>query len=181
MSQTVKSMNNSLKGYINEAIGISTKCKLKLIKIVEKHFFVDLPNENYLNIDIVIQENGNIKMRDVEYQTNTPVKSHEELEERFNNFEQEIKVLLDKNEVNLKTITIKKERNNLIWVIILSLAIMVISFHAIRLLLSGNYYSLLWLVFLIGYYVVPATGNSIRNRYIKAYNYLKRIIYKNKK
>ena len=181
MSQTLKSMNNSLKSYINEAIGISDKCKLKLIKIVEKHFFVDLPNENFLNIDIVIQENGNIKMRDVLYQTSTPIKNHEELEERFNNFEQEIKLLLDKNEVNIKTLTAKKERNNLIWVIILTLAIIVISFHAIRLLFGGNYLSVLWLVILIGYYVIPATGNSIRNRYVKAYKYLKSIIYKKRK
>jgi hypothetical protein len=141
MSQTLKSMNNSLKGYINEATGISSKCKLKLIKLVEKHFFVDLPNENFLNIDIVIQENGNIKMRDVEYKTTSPINDKEEIENRFIEFEKEVKLLLDKNAINLETLTIKKERNNLIWIIFITFAIVVISFHAIRMFLAGKYFS----------------------------------------
>jgi hypothetical protein len=47
--------------------------------------------------------------------------------------------------------------------------------------LAGKYFSVWWLVIIIGYYIIPSTGNSIRNRYIKAYKYLKSIIYKNRK
>ena len=43
-NKSLNKINNELKGYINEASGISDKCKMKLITLVEKHFFVDLPN-----------------------------------------------------------------------------------------------------------------------------------------
>ena len=47
-----------MKIYLNEASGISAKCKLKLVRLVQKHFMVDLPHDNYLNIDIKILENN---------------------------------------------------------------------------------------------------------------------------
>ena len=46
----INSINNELKSYINEATGISNKCKMKLISLVQKHFYVDLPNDNFFNI-----------------------------------------------------------------------------------------------------------------------------------
>ena len=173
-------INKQMKININEASGISDKCKLKLLKLVEKHFKVDLPNDNYLNIDIEVLENGNIKMRDIEYQTTSPVKKIEELEERFNSFQQETNILLEKNEVSFDTLMSKKERNNLIWVIFITFAIIIIALNSIRLLLAGDYYALLWLIIIIGFYIIPATGNGIRNRYIRAHKYLKSL-YKKKK
>ena len=59
----INSINNELKSYINEATGISNKCKMKLISLVQKHFYVDLPNDNFLNIDITILDNGNISFK----------------------------------------------------------------------------------------------------------------------
>ena len=174
-------MNKQIKIDMNEASGISSKCKQKLVKLVEKHFYVDLPHDNYLNIDIEILKNGNIKMRDIEYQTKDPIHKEEELEKRFQNFQEEADNLLQKNEINFETISVKKERNNLIWVVLITIAIIIIFLNALRVLFRGDLYGVLWLVLIIGYYVIPATGNSIRNRYIQAYHYLKRIIYKNKK
>ena len=180
MPKSLKEMNNLIKIDINEASGISTKCKQKLIKLVEKHFQVNLPNDNYLNIDIELLENGNVKMRDIEYQTQSEV-TKKILEERFTQFQEEVDILLEKNEVNFETLSSKKERNNLIWVILITVAFIIIGLNAIKELIFGNIFGVLWLVIIVGYYVIPATGTSIRNRYIRAYKYLKSIIYKNKK
>ncbi len=177
---SLDSINKQMKIDVNEASGISSKCKQKLLKLVEKHFKVDLPNDNYLNIDIEVLKNGNIKMRDVEYQTIDPVKTEKELSERFDSFQQEVNILLEKNEINFDTLTSKKERNNLIWVIFITFAIIIIILNSIRLLLAGDLYSLLWIIIIIGFYVTPATGNGIRNRYIRAYKYIRRLIYKKK-
>ncbi len=173
MSVLLEKMNKQMKIYLNEASGISSKCKMKLVKLVQTHFMVDLPNDNYLNIDIIIMENGNIKMRDVLYETSSPVHTEEELTNRFLSFQKDVEVLINKNEVNFETLSIKKERNNLIWVILITFAIIVIILNSIRRLLAGDLYSVLWILIMIGYYVVPATGNGIRNRYIRAYRYLK--------
>ncbi|MBR3211096.1 MAG: hypothetical protein IKF71_04070 [Bacilli bacterium] len=171
-------MNKQMKILLNEASGISSKCKLKLVKLVQKHFLVTLPNDNYLNIDIVILENGDIKMRDVLYKTDSPVSSLEELGERFSLFQKEADALINKNEISFETISTKKDRNNLIWVILITFAIVIIVLNVLRRLLAGDFYSVLWLAIIIGYYIVPATGNSIRNRYIRAYRYLKSIFKK---
>jgi hypothetical protein len=173
--------NKQMKIDINEASGISDKCKLKLIKLVEKHFMVDLPNENYLNIDIEILKNGNIKMRDIEYQTTAPVKEEKEIEERFNAFQEEADNLINKHEVSFESLTSKKERDNLIWVIIVTIAIAIIAIYSLRELFMGNLYGVLWIIIIIGYHVIPATGNSIRNRYMRAHRYIKSLIYKKKK
>ena len=178
---SLDNLNKQMKIDINEASSISDKCKRKLIQLVEKHFMVDLPKENYLNVDIEILENGNIKMRDIEYKTTTPVSSEKELKERFHAFQEEADNLINKNEVSFETLTSKKERNNLIWVILITIAIIIIVLNAIRELILGNLFGVLWIVIIIGSYVIPATGNSIRNRYIRAHRYLKSLIYKKKK
>ena len=178
---SLNSMNKQMKIYVNEACGISSKCKLKLIKLVQKHFFVDLPHDNYLNIDIEILENGNVKMREDEYQTSSPIQSEDELETRFSEFQKEAELLINKNEVNFDTISTKKERTNLIWVLLITFAITIIALYSIRTLLMGDLYGVLWLAIMIGYYVIPATGHSIRDRYARAYRYLKSVIYKKRK
>ena len=165
---------------LNEASGISNKCRKKLIKLVEKHFLVELPNEDFLNIDIEILENGNISMREVEYKTTSPVNS-EELENRFNSFQEEVNHLLNKNETNFETMKKTNERNNLIILSFITIIIILISIYAIQQLLYGNLIGVLWLVIMVGSYIIPATGNTIRNRYVRASKYLKSIIYKKKK
>lgn len=172
-TNNLKVINNSIKSYINEANGISSRCKSRLIKLVEKHFFVDLPNEDYLNIDITILKNGNVIMRDVEYKTKEELIEEKDLYKRFNSFKEEVEQLLDKNSTNFETMKKNSERNNLIMVIFLTFVIVVIGLNAIRQILLGNLFGVLWLVIMIGYYVIPATGNNVRNRYIRAIKYLK--------
>ena len=172
MSKSLRSINNELKSFINEASGISDKCKKKLIKLVEKHFYVDLPNDNYLNIDISILEDGNIVMREELYKTSEKIKSIDDVFERFDGFREEVQLLLEKNEVDFD----KKKNNNeisnlLILGLIIFVSIIVIMF-AIKRLLIGDYFGVLWLIFIVSYYIIPATNNRIRNRFNKAKNYL---------
>lgn len=178
---SLQEMNNKIKIDINEASGISNKCRRKLLNLVEKHFHVELPKEDYLNIDIELLENGNIKMRDVEYETSLKTNRKEELTSRFEEFQKEVDQLLNKNETNFDTMKKNSERNNLIAVFFITFVIVVIGLNAIRELLFGNILGVLWIIILIGTYILPRTGNSIRNRYIRASKYLKSIIYKKKK
>ena len=174
MAKSLKEINKEIKIDVNEASGISPKCKQKLIKLVEKHFEVTLPKENYLNIDIELLENGNIMMRDVEYKTSSEGKTIEELNAKFDAFQEEADHLLNKNGTNFDTMKKNSERNNLIAVFFITFVIVVIGLNAIRELLFGNLFGVLWIVIMIGYYVIPATGNSIRNRYVRAWNYLRK-------
>lgn len=176
--KSLKELNNQIKIDINEASGISIKCKRKLVKLVEKHFSVDLPNEDFLNIDIEILENGNVKMRDVEYQSENKVSSVEDLFPRFEEFQKEVDNLLNKNGTNFETMKKNGERNNLIMVLFITFAFLVIVLYSIRELFIGNLFGVLWIVIIVGYHIIPATGNSIRNSYAKAWKYLKSIFKK---
>ena len=57
---TLKQMNNEMKSFINEATFIGERCRKKFLKLVDKHFFVELPKESFLHTDIILKENGNI-------------------------------------------------------------------------------------------------------------------------
>lgn len=178
MANNLKSINNELKSYINEASSISVKCKRKLVKLVEKNFFVDLPNEDYKILDITILENSNILMREVEYKTTKSLSSEEELYERFDNLKKEVEVLLDTNATNFDVLKNKNGINNLLIVFLtLSLSLFIITF-AIQQLLIGNYERLIVIAILIAYYGIPATGNKFRERLTQAKKYL--ISLKNK-
>ena len=177
---SLASINKQMKIDVNEASSISTKCKQKLIKLVEKHFLVDLPNENFLNIDIEVLENGNIKMRDEEYTTQDPV-SGEELENRFLLFQQDVDILLEKNETDFDTLSKKNGRNNLIISSFISIIIFIVFNYALSIVLSGDLYGFVWFIIMISTWVMPKVGTYIRDRYRGAFEYLKSIIYKKRK
>ena len=98
--KSLKEMNNEIKVYINEAKFISNNCRNKLLKLLGETFSVDLPLENFANIDAELQENGNIIMRGDEYETTEKVESLEELEEKYNIFKENADKLLKKKETN---------------------------------------------------------------------------------
>lgn len=177
-SKDLKEMNNQIKSYINEASGISSKCKIKLIKLVEKHFFVELPHDNYLNIDIEILENGNIIMRDKEYITTNSISDLDSLSNRYNIFKEEVETLLNKHEVNFTTMTKKSEINNLIYVFFHLFAVAVITIYCIHRLLLGDLFGCIWIVVVIGYILFPNNTASLKNKYTRAIKYLKSLIYK---
>ena len=70
---TLKQMNNEMKSFINEATFIGERCRQKFLQLVATHFFVELPKESFLHTDIILKENGNIVMREEEYETSSKV------------------------------------------------------------------------------------------------------------
>lgn len=171
---TIKSMNNEIKGFINEASFISTRTRDKVIKLISKYFYVELPIENYLRVDISIKENGNVVMKDEEYKTTNPVKDEKELFERYNSFKEEVTNLLEKKEVNLDTIRKKNDITNLILTIVLTLAIIVITLFSLHRIILGDFIGGLWLLIVI----LPFLTDKVRNRYKMAIRFIKSICKK---
>lgn len=174
----INSINNELKSYINEATGISNKCKMKLISLVQKHFYVDLPNDNFLNIDITILDNGNIIMRDDEYKTNKSIKDINELYERYALFKEDVEQLLNKNATDFDTKKKMNDISDLLMVLLIVAVSLVLVAFGIRQLLIGDIFGVIWLIFIITYYIVPITGNKIRNRFIKAKQFINKYFTK---
>lgn len=178
MENELKTINKELKGFINEARGISAKCRKKLIKLIEKHFYVSLPKEDYKILDISIMENSNIIMRDIEYKTQKELSNKEELLERYNLFKSEVEQLLDTNATNFDDLKNKNGINNLLVVtLILSLSLVILT-YVINQLLIGNYDRLIFLAFLIAYYGIPVSGSKFRERLRSAKKYIESLINK---
>ena len=178
MSKSLQSMNNEMKVYLNEASGISNKCRSKLLKLVEKYFYVDLPDENYLNIDISIQENGNIVMRDVVYSTSKDLTEEDTLDSRYSEFKKEVEELLDKKATNFDSMKQKNQILNLVIVILMIIVALILFGYGIRLLIFGDLRGFIWFVIIIGYYLIPATGHRFNDRLIQAKNYIKSLFKK---
>lgn len=170
---TLQEMNNKFKLYVNEASGISVKCKRELIRMVARDFYVDLPKENYLNIDFKILQNGNIVMRDVEYETSNPVQDMVELTERFNNFEVNVKRLLDTNATNFKTMRRNNEIGNLLLVILLTLLFIAAVGYGINRFLEEDYGNLIWVVIMFVIYFIPAMNGRLIRMYKRAFKFIK--------
>lgn len=171
----LKQINNQMKIYINEASFIGNRCRNKLINLVNKHFLVKIPKENFLNIDITVKENGNIIYRDIEYKTEVEVTNKEELEERFEEFKEEVEVLLKKKEVNFETKRQNNEIINLLLTILITLIIILVIYFSVNELLSGDLSGFIWLIVMIIYYIIPSLGANLRNRYKQAYKFIKRL------
>lgn len=177
MSSNLKSINNEMKSFVNEASGISIKCKRKLVSLIRKHFKVDLPDEDYKIMNIEILENGNIMMRDIEYKTETPL-TEEQLYNVFEEFKKDVESLLDRNATSFDTLKKKNETSNLILVSLILLIAILLAIYSIHQLIIGDYFGFFWLVIMIGSYVIPATGDRLRDRFEKARRYLKSILKK---
>ena len=176
-TKSLKSINNTLKIDINEATSIGDKCKNKLVRLVEKNFYVELPHDNYKNIDITILENGNVLMREVEYKTEKEC-SLEEVMNRFDAFQEEIDKLLDTNKTNFSSMKKKNELSNLIIVLLMLIVIIIVGIYSLKQLLLGNLFGVIWIIFIIGYYIIPATGNKFRSRWDQAIRYIKSLFRK---
>ena len=81
--QKLRKINNELKSYVNEAHFISIKIRNKLIKLLGQTFSVELPLENFANVDVQLEKNGNIIMRGDRYKTSNKIESFEELENKY--------------------------------------------------------------------------------------------------
>ena len=168
--KSLKEMNNEIKVYINEAKFISNNCRNKLLKLLGETFSVDLPLENFANIDAELQENGNIIMRGDEYESTEKVKSLEELEEKYNIFKEKADKLLKKKEKNFHQKKDIDNALNIIIVIVLSVVYLIVLLLTIRAIVSLNLFTASILVALLSSYLHP----NIKDRFDQAKNYLRR-------
>lgn len=176
MEKDLEKINNEIKGYINEAKFNSNSCRNKLLKLLGKNFSVDLPLESFTNIDAKLTENGNIIMRDDEYESTDKVKSFAELEEKYNNFKKQADKLLKKKSGNYYS---KQDRNNIVNLLIIGLILIVfviLAIHTIESFILGDYIHCIWLVVFVSSWLIPSLG--IKARFEQAKNYLKRKIKK---
>lgn len=166
----LRQINNELKKYINEATFISNKCRNKLLKYLGEVFNVELPLENFAKIDAEITEEGNIIMRGDEYKTSSPLKTEEELEEKYNIFKEKAEILLKKKEVNYYTKNNINNTLNIFIVIALSIIYVIVLILAIREVLSLNLFTASILFAILSSSLIP----NIKARFEQAKNFLKR-------
>ena len=166
----LRQINNELKAYINEATFISNKCRNKLLKYLGETFNVELALENFAKIDAEITEEGNIIMRGDEYKTSSPVKTEEELEEKYNIFKEKAELLLKKKEVNYYTKNNINNTLNIFIVIVLSIIYVIVLIFAIREVLSLNLFTASILFAILSSSLIP----NIKARFEQAKDFLKR-------
>lgn len=174
--------NNEIKSYINEVSFIGEKYRTKLIKLINKNFYVNLPIENYLYLNISLNENGNVSMKDVIYETQIPIKDNNDLEKRYNNFKLDIEKILNKKEYSFETKNRSSNINNILIALFLTIIIIIVLIYAIREFISGNVFGVIWfLIILISYNVIPRIRNNLQERYRRAFRYLKKVLKNLKK
>ena len=174
--QKLRKINNELKSYVNEANFISMKIRNKLIKILGETFSVELPLENFANIDVSLEKNGNIVMRGDSYKTSNKIKSFEELETKYQEFKEKADTLLKNKKIDYYS---KQDKNNIINLLIILLIMIILIFliiHTIKSLILGNYIHCIWLFIFITSWLIPSLG--IKERFEQAKNYLKRKLKK---
>lgn len=167
--KTLNKINNEIKGYINQANFISQKQRNQIIKMLGEEFSIDLPLENFANIDVILTEEGNLIMRGDQY--NAPTKlTFDEVEKKYNNFKEKADAILNKKEINYYN---RKDINNILnilIVIVLSVIYVFVVINAIRALLSLNLFTFSILAMILSSWLVP----GIKNRFEQAKNFLKR-------
>ena len=167
---SLRKINNELKSYVNEASFVGNKCRNKLLKMLGETFDVELPLENFAKIDAELTEEGNIIMRGDEYKTSSPVKTEEELEEKYNIFKEKAEILLKKKEVNYYTKNNINNTLNIFIVIALSIIYVIVLIFAIREVLSLNLFTASILFAILSSSLIP----NIKARFEQAKNFLKR-------
>ena len=168
-------INKELKSYVNQANFISQKTRNKLIKMLGEEFQIDLPIENFANIDVQLTSDGSIIMRGDIY--NAPVKlSNTEIENKYALFKEKAEKLINKKEVNYQNKNDLGNIANIFIVIILSIAYIVVGILLIRAVFALQLFTASILISLLSSYLVP----GIRNRFEQARNFLKRKLKKRK-
>ena len=169
MNKTIDDINNEIKSIINESKFISLKLRNRIIKMLGNEFDINLPLENYENIDVTITENGNIIMRDEEYKRDISL-SIKEINERYNRFKEQADVILKKKEVNYQNINDKNNIINILITLLFGALYIAAIIYLIRCFLYGNYISCIWGVLILSSYLAP----PLRDRFDMAINFIKR-------
>ena len=171
-------INRELKVYINESSFISNKCRNKLLRIFAEVFEVDLDIDNYKNVDLSITDDFDISYRDDIYKSKNKIKSLDEVNEKYNTFKEKADVLLRKKEIDFNNMSNAKNISNLIIVICIILGSIAITILGVSALFRGDFFDVLWLVFIIGPAIISKVRDSISNRFSQAKRYLKHLFKK---
>ena len=169
MSKKLDTINNEIKSVINESKFISIKLRNKIIKMLGSEFDIELPLENYENIDISITEDGNIIMRDEEYKRNSSL-SLEEINEKYNRFKEEADIILKKKEINYKNMNDKNNIINILITFVFGALYISAIIYLISCFIYGNYFSCIWGVLILSTYFAP----PLRERFDRSINFIKR-------
>lgn len=169
MSKKLDTINNEIKSIINESKFISIKLRNKLIKMLGNEFDINLPLENYENIDVTITDTGNIIMRDEEYKRDNSL-SLEEINKRYNRFKEQADVILKKKEINYQNINDKSNIINLLITFIFGALYIAAIIYLVRCFIYGNYFSCIWGVLILSTYLAP----PLRERFDRSINFIKR-------
>lgn len=169
----LRKINNEIKGYVNQASFISQRTRNKLIKLLGQEFEIELPLENFANIDVQLTAEGNIIMRGDTYESPTKL-TPEEVIDKYNSFKEQAENLLNKKEINYHN---KKDINNILnifIVIFFSILYVIVILLLIRSVLSLQLFQASILAMILSSYLVP----GIKNRFEQAKNFLKRKLKK---
>ena len=169
MSKKLDEINNEIKSIINESKFISNKVRNKIIKMLGEEFDIDLPLDNYENIDITITKDGNIIMRDEEYKRDSKL-SLDEINDRYNNFLEKANVILKKKEINYQTMNDKNNIVNLLITFILGVLYIAAIIFLFRCFIYGRYLSCIWGFLILSTYFAP----PLRERFDRSIDFIKR-------
>lgn len=183
--QELNKINKELKSYVNQANFISQKTRNKLIKMLGEEFEIDLPLENFANIDVQLTEDGSIIMRGDTYDAPNEL-SEEEIEKRYENFKEKADRLINKKEVSYNN---KNNFNNILNLIVLALVLIIVIilvYETIVAIFSGNYFFCIWIPFYIASWIFPNIRkmwiiDNINKRIEQAKIFLKRKFKKTKR
>lgn len=167
-------INNEMKVFINEASFISSVTLKKVLKLICKYFYVDLPIEDFLKVDIEIMENGNVKMRGDEYQSNNKPKNYNELLDRYDKLKIEIESVLDKREISFDKKRKKNDFISFLLAVLFTIIFIIIIIYVVKQLLYGNIFGAIWLVVVL----VPLITPRINEKYVGAIRFIKNLFNK---
>ena len=167
-------INNELKTYINESSFISMKCRNKLLKLFAEEFDIALDIDNYKNVDLKILED--FIYSNNEYNPNSKITNIEEFMIKYNSFKEKADILIKKREIDFEHKNDLKNIGNLI--IVLCMIIIFVSAITLGIfaIFSGHYYDCLWFIAVFAPWIIPKFKETFTNRFIRAKNYLKRLI-----
>ena len=174
--ETLNRINNELKTYINESGFISIKCRNKLLKMFADEFNIVLDIDNYKNVDLKVLEDFTISYRNNIYKPDSNITNIEEFIEKYNIFKESADKLIKKREIDFEHKSNLNNISNLIIFLCLIIAFISIIILGIIALYSGHYYDCLWFIVVVGPWLFPKFKESFINRFIRAKNYLKRVI-----
>lgn len=167
--EQLKKINTELKIYINESSFISNSCRNKIIRLLGKKFKINLPIENFKNVDLTLLEDGSIIMRDEVYKQEENL-SYEEVLERYREFQEEADSLLKRKSKNTFMENDKNNIINLFIVLLISGVFVALVIYTVKSFFRGDFIQCIWLFFFLTTWLLP----SIRDRFSQAFHYIKR-------